>query len=71
MGLDGREFLSSPVVYYDKLPKRIPQLTEDIDDLKLLRILADGDKDGYLLQIFTKNVIGPIFYEIIQRSRYL
>ena len=35
-----------------------------------LRILADGDDDGYLLQIFTKNVIGPIFFEIIQRKNH-
>ncbi len=30
----------------------------------------DGDEKGYLLQIFTKNVIGPIFIEIIQRKNH-
>ncbi len=30
-------------------------------------MLVDGDQDGYLLQIFSKNLIGPIFFEIIQR----
>ena len=38
-------------------------------ELQRRRILIDGsDKDGILLQIFTKNVIGPIFFEIIQRK---
>ncbi len=31
-------------------------------------MLVDGDERGYLLQIFTKNLIGPIFVEIIQRA---
>ena len=31
----------------------------------------DGDDDGYLLQIFTKNLIGPIFIELIQRKNHL
>jgi 4-hydroxyphenylpyruvate dioxygenase len=34
-------------------------------------VLVDGDAEGYLLQIFTKNVIGPIFIEIIQRENNL
>ena len=34
------------------------------------KILVDGDHDGYLLQIFTKNIIGPIFYELIQRKNH-
>ena len=41
---------------------------EPFDDLKRLKILSDGDKEGYLLQIFTKNQFGPIFIEIIQRE---
>ena len=32
------------------------------------QILADGDSRAYLLQIFTKNVIGPIFFEVIERQ---
>ena len=36
--------------------------------MRKLRILVDGDSQGYLLQIFTKNIIGPIFFEIIQRK---
>jgi 4-hydroxyphenylpyruvate dioxygenase len=33
-------------------------------------VLVDGDQEGYLLQIFTKNLIGPIFFEIIQRRNH-
>jgi 4-hydroxyphenylpyruvate dioxygenase len=64
----GIEFLDVPDTYYEILPQRLPQITEDIERLKKLRILVDGDDKGYLLQIFTKNVIGPIFFEIIQRK---
>ena len=39
-----------------------------MDSLQNLRILADGTPDGYLLQIFTQTVIGPIFFEIIDRK---
>lgn len=66
----GVEFLDVPDAYYDMLSERVPQLTEDIHQLKDLKILADGDHTGYLLQIFTKNVIGPIFFEIIQRKNH-
>ena len=66
----GLEFLDVPDTYYDVLLERIPHLTEDIHILKDLKILADGDNEGYLLQIFTKNVIGPIFFEIIQRKNH-
>ncbi len=43
---------------------------EDLAALKELRILIDGSptKDGILLQIFTDTVIGPVFFEIIQRK---
>jgi 4-hydroxyphenylpyruvate dioxygenase len=64
----GIEFLEVPDTYYEALPKRLPQITEDIQELKKHRILADGDHNGYLLQIFSKNLIGPIFFEVIQRK---
>ena len=63
------EFLTPPPhTYYEMLKDRLPQVTEDIDRLEKNAILVDGDHDGYLLQIFSKNVIGPVFYEIIQRK---
>ena len=64
------EFLDVPDTYYEALSKRLPNITEDISQLQKLKILADGDSEGYLLQIFTKNVIGPIFFEIIQRKNH-
>ena len=57
--------------YYQEVFERLPNVTEDRERLKELQILVDGDEEGYLLQIFTKNVIGPIFIEIIQRKNHL
>ena len=67
---NGIEFLETPDTYYDLIPTRVSGVTEDIDQLRDLRILVDGDEAGYLLQIFTKTLIGPIFYEIIQRKNH-
>lgn len=63
-------FLDVPDTYYSMIKDRVPNVTEDIDTLKKLKVLVDGDDEGYLLQIFTKNQIGPIFYEIIQRKNH-
>lgn len=57
--------------YYDTIFDRVPNVTEDHKTLRKLNILIDGDEKGYLLQIFTKNLIGPIFIEIIQRKNHL
>jgi len=57
--------------YYDAVFKRVPNVTEDHATLKELNILIDGDDEGYLLQIFTKNLLGPIFIELIQRKNHL
>jgi 4-hydroxyphenylpyruvate dioxygenase len=64
----GINFLVTPDTYYEALPDRGFSISEDIADLKELKILADGDEKGYLLQIFTENEIGPLFFEIIQRK---
>lgn len=57
--------------YYQEVFDRVPNVTEDHKKLQDLQILVDGDDEGYLLQIFTKNIIGPIFFEIIQRKNHL
>ncbi len=63
------EFLNPPPgTYYEMMKNRLPHVTEDVARLQKNAILVDGDSSGYLLQIFTKNVIGPIFYEVIQRK---
>ncbi len=64
----GVQFLDVPDTYYENLLDRVPGVTEDLETLKKLKILVDGDSSAYLLQIFTKNLIGPIFFEIIQRK---
>jgi 4-hydroxyphenylpyruvate dioxygenase len=63
------EFLSAPPeTYYKMLKDRLPMVSEDVERLKRNAILVDGDHEGYLLQIFSKNIIGPIFFEVIQRK---
>lgn len=63
------QFLSPPPeTYYSMLKNRLPEVSEDIHQLQQHAVLVDGDVHGYLLQIFTKNVIGPVFYEVIQRK---
>ena len=60
-----------PDVYYDMLEDRLPGHGEDVARLKENGVLIDGapaDDGGILLQIFTETVIGPIFFEIIQRK---
>jgi 4-hydroxyphenylpyruvate dioxygenase len=67
--LNGIEFQDTPETYYEGVDARVPGHRESLGELQRRRILIDGsDKDGILLQIFTKNVIGPIFFEIIQRK---
>lgn len=66
---NGVDFLSPPPdTYYQQLKERLPQVSEDLSQLQKNAILVDGDHHGYLLQIFSKNVVGPIFYEVIQRK---
>jgi 4-hydroxyphenylpyruvate dioxygenase len=61
-------FLDVPDTYYEAVPERLPAVEEDISNLQKLKILVDGDEQGYLLQIFSQNIIGPIFFEVIQRK---
>jgi 4-hydroxyphenylpyruvate dioxygenase len=56
--------------YYEEAFRRVPNVREDRARIERNRVLLDGDADGYLLQIFTKNVIGPIFFELIQRENH-
>ena len=62
-------FLSTPDAYYDETPERVGDIDESWDDLRRLRILADRDDDGYLLQIFTKTAQDrpTLFFEVIER----
>jgi 4-hydroxyphenylpyruvate dioxygenase len=62
-------FLATPEAYYDETPERVGTIDESWDDLRRLRILADRDDDGYLLQIFTKTAQDrpTLFFEVIER----
>ncbi len=62
------EFLSVPHTYYEAVPTRVLGVTENLEDLEALGILLDGEGEGYLLQIFTQEVLGPFFFELIQRK---
>jgi 4-hydroxyphenylpyruvate dioxygenase len=66
----GVAFQDTPDTYYEALATRLPGHQEDTSRLKRERILLDGApaKSEMLLQIFTTTVIGPIFFEIIQRK---
>ena len=55
--------------YYELVDQRVPGHTEDLERMRKNRILIDGNQEeGLLLQIFTENLFGPIFFEIIQRK---
>jgi 4-hydroxyphenylpyruvate dioxygenase len=67
----GVKFQDTPDTYYDAVNERMPGHGEELVELAKRRILIDGNPgkgEGVLLQIFTQNVIGPIFFEIIQRK---
>jgi 4-hydroxyphenylpyruvate dioxygenase len=64
----GVRFMSTPRTYYEALDARVPGHGQDLDRLQRNGILVDGEQGKLLLQIFTETVIGPIFFEIIQRE---
>jgi len=65
------EFLDTPDTYFEVIDVRVPNHGEDVPRLAKNKILIDADmetKSRKLLQIFTQNAFGPIFFEIIQRK---
>ncbi|MAR92616.1 MAG: 4-hydroxyphenylpyruvate dioxygenase [Pseudomonadales bacterium] len=68
----GVSFQSTPDTYYQALDQRLPDHGEDTVALQELGILLDADRNqsrpGKLLQIFTKETMGPLFFEVIQRK---
>lgn len=77
--LDSLDRLSDPRIetldiddeYYGEVFDRVPGVREDPKRIQQHQVLVDGDEEGYLLQIFTRNLIGPIFIEMIQRENHL
>ena len=71
LGQAGIRFLATPAAYYEMVPERIPQHGQDLKRLERDQLLIDADPEDrgkILLQIFTEPVVGPIFFEIIQRK---
>ena len=67
----GVAFLDTPDTYFDVIDQRVPNHGEDVPRLARNKILIDADPETHqrkLLQIFTQNAFGPIFFEIIQRK---
>jgi 4-hydroxyphenylpyruvate dioxygenase len=64
----GVKLLSTSDTYYELLPKRIPGLAENVAQLQQRNILVDGRPGELLLQIFSENQLGPVFFEFIQRK---
>ena len=65
---NGIKLLSTPDTYYELVDKRIPGHGEDVAAMQRQQILVDGKKGDLLLQIFSENQLGPIFFEFIQRK---
>ncbi|RMG40000.1 MAG: 4-hydroxyphenylpyruvate dioxygenase [Candidatus Dadabacteria bacterium] len=66
----GVDFLYVPETYYQDVPARVGDIKEDLNTIAKLGILVDRDNDGYLLQLFTRQVHQrpTLFYEVIQRE---
>ncbi len=65
----GIPFQDTIETYFELIDKRLPGHGEDVERMRKNRILIDGsEQDGLLLQIFTQDTFGPIFFEIIQRK---
>ena len=68
---NGIRFQTTPQTYFDLIDKRLPGHNHDVEEMRKRDILIDGAPEtggGLLLQIFTENMVGPIFFEIIQRK---
>ena len=64
----GVKLLETPDTYYELIDKRIPGHGESLAELEKRKILIDGRPGELLLQIFSENQLGPIFFEFIQRK---
>src|SRR5258708_39566977 len=67
----GVKFQDTIDAYFEGINDRVPGHGEDVQRLQADKILIDGaptEGQGLLLQIFTENMIGPIFFELIQRK---
>jgi 4-hydroxyphenylpyruvate dioxygenase len=67
-----RFMTAPPTTYYEMLEGRIPNHGEPVEQLQSRGILLDGSADAndrrLLLQIFSETLMGPVFFEFIQRK---
>ena len=68
MRASGVKLLDTVDTYYELVERRIPGHGEDVAELRKRKILVDGKAGALLLQIFSENQLGPIFFEFIQRK---
>jgi len=64
----GVKLLDTNDTYYELVHQRVPGHGESLAELRKRRILIDGKAGALLLQIFSENQLGPIFFEFIQRK---
>jgi 4-hydroxyphenylpyruvate dioxygenase len=69
----GMRFMTAPPeTYYEMLEGRLPNHGEPVDQLQARGILLDGSSESgdkrLLLQIFSETLMGPVFFEFIQRK---
>ena len=68
---NGIRFQTTNDAYFDLIDERLPGHGHDVEEMRKRSVLIDGAPEtggGLLLQIFTENMVGPIFFEIIQRK---
>jgi 4-hydroxyphenylpyruvate dioxygenase len=73
LALTGVPLMTAPNdVYYEMLEERVPGHGQPVAELKTRGILLDGTTEGgqprLLLQIFSQTLLGPVFFEFIQRK---
>jgi len=68
LSASGVKLLDTVDTYFELIDKRIPGHGQDIEALRARKILVDGKPGALLLQIFSANQLGPIFFEFIQRK---
>ena len=68
MRAKGVKLLDTIDTYYELIDQRIPDHGENVAELRRRKVLVDGKKGALLLQIFSENQLGPIFFEFIQRK---
>ncbi|MDF3934549.1 4-hydroxyphenylpyruvate dioxygenase [Pseudomonas citronellolis] len=70
--LNMRFMTAPPATYYEMLEERLPNHGEPVEELRNRGILLDGTSEGgsrrLLLQIFSETLMGPVFFEFIQRK---